>query len=96
MRRAAFWLGGAPADRGVMPTTHHNNPTPIPEPDLARPPQPAEPPPPDVVRTPIPEEEPKREIPIGVPDPGPHVPPPEPPREIPPDNPQELPPSREI
>ena len=64
-----------------------------PEPDVVRPPEPAQPPEPDVIRPPTPEETPEKDIPIGVPDQIPDLPPPEPPREIPRDRPPEVPPS---
>ncbi len=62
-----------------MPTPKPNEPIPISEPDVIRPPTPIEIPEPDV--------------PAGLPEPGPDVVPPPPPQEIPPGRPQEVPPT---
>ena len=63
-----------------MPIQQPNHLIPNPEPDVVRPPEPAQPPEPDVIRPPTPEETPEKDIPIGVPDQNPDLPPPEPPR----------------
>jgi fused signal recognition particle receptor len=60
-----------------MPTPQPNEPIQIPEPDIIRPPTPAEAPQPDV--------------PAGLPEPGPDIVHPTPPSEIPPARPQEVP-----
>jgi hypothetical protein len=54
-----------------------NAPIPIPEPDVVRPPTPAE--------------TPEADVPAGLPEPGPDIVTPPPPREVPPARPQEMP-----
>jgi len=61
-----------------MPTPHPNEPIPIPEPDLIRPPTPVE--------------APELDVPVGLPEPKPDVVRPQPGREVPPGRPQEAPP----
>jgi hypothetical protein len=70
-----FWMASPRAN--AMPTPQPNEPIQIPEPDIIRPPTPAESPQPDV--------------PAGLPEPGPDIVHPTPPREIPPSPPQEVP-----
>jgi len=79
-----------------MPIHEPNDLFADPDPDVVRPPEPAEPPEPDVIRPPTPEETPEEDIPIGVPDRVQDLPPPGPPQEMPRDRPPEVPSSRGV
>ncbi len=61
-----------------MPTSHQNEPIPIPEPD--------------VIRPPTPPEAPELDVPVGLPEPGSDIVRPQPGREVPPRPPPEAPP----